>query len=72
MTTGSDKLTPKEMEHLRYLADGLTRPEIAKMLTISQDTVKWHRWWLYVKLDAKNGPHAVAIAFRRGILPVSA
>ena len=67
--TGFDvKLTHREMEALHYLSDGMTSPEIASILEISNHTVDWYMNGIQQKLKAKNRHHAVAIAFRLGLI----
>lgn len=61
-------LTRREMEILRYLADGMTSGEISQILKISAHTVDWYMNGLQTKLNAKNRQQAVARAFRNGLL----
>lgn len=61
-------LTPRQIEILRLTADGYTCPAIARRLFIEANTVKSHRLYMYRRLRARNAAHAVAIAYRRGIL----
>lgn len=62
------QLTRREMEALGFLADGMTSNEIAAVLDISNHTVDWYMNAVQVKLKAKNRHHAVAIAFRHGLI----
>lgn len=62
------QLTRREMEALSYLADGMTSIEIAAVLKLSNHTVDWYMNALQIKLKAKNRHHAVAIAFRLGLI----
>ncbi len=62
------QLTRREMESLTYLADGMTSNEIAAVLDLSNHTVDWYMNAIQVKLQAKNRHHAVAIAFRLGLI----
>ncbi|MEX3011625.1 LuxR family transcriptional regulator [Hoeflea sp. TYP-13] len=62
------QLTRREMEALSYLADGMTSNEIASVLNLSNHTVDWYMNALQIKLKAKNRHHAVAIAFRLGLI----
>jgi LuxR family transcriptional regulator len=62
------KLTHREMEALGCLSDGLTSPEIAGVLDISNHTVDWYMNGIQQKLQAKNRHHTVAIAFRLGLI----
>lgn len=61
-------LTPKEFEILTRVAAGLESIEIAAVLHISETTVKNHLGHIYIKLEARNRAHAIAIAFRKGII----
>ncbi|MCR9139805.1 MAG: LuxR family transcriptional regulator [Alphaproteobacteria bacterium] len=62
------QLTRREMESLSFLADGMTSNEIAAVLDLSNHTVDWYMNAVQVKLKAKNRHHAVAIAFRLGLI----
>jgi DNA-binding NarL/FixJ family response regulator len=62
------ELSPMELLVLRCAADGLTIPETALRVKKVRDTVKSHRHQLMDKLAAKTITHAVAIAYRRGLL----
>ena len=62
------QLTRREMESLTFLADGMTSNEIAAVLELSNHTVDWYMNAIQVKLKAKNRHHAVAIAFRLGLI----
>jgi len=61
-------LSAKEREIVRLLAEGYAHKEIATELRRTVPAVNFDIRLMLVKLDAKNGAHAVAIAFRRGIL----
>jgi DNA-binding CsgD family transcriptional regulator len=62
------KVTPRELEVLELVADGLSTREIARRLWVTEETVKTHVRRLHDRLGAKTRAHAVAIAFRSGIL----
>ncbi|MBP1853050.1 LuxR family transcriptional regulator [Rhizobium halophytocola] len=62
------KMTRREMEVLNYLADGMTSNDISKVLKISNHTVDWYMNGIQDKLSAKNRQHAVALAFRHGLV----
>jgi LuxR family maltose regulon positive regulatory protein len=64
-----EPLTPRELEVLELLAEGLTNPEIAQRLVISLPTVKSHTRNLYQKLDVHRRREAVAQAQTLGLLP---
>lgn len=61
-------LTPREMEALSLLADGMTSNEIGRVLGISRHTVDWYMNGIQEKLGAKNRHHVVALAFRLGLV----
>jgi LuxR family transcriptional regulator, quorum-sensing system regulator RaiR len=61
-------LSPREREVLRLMASGYTRAETAERLGISETTVRTHVTRIFAALAAVNGPHAVAIGFREGML----
>lgn len=60
--------TPAELEVLRLMACGFTTDEIATVRNRSPLTIKTLKASLFRKLVAANAPHAVAIAYERGIL----
>jgi DNA-binding NarL/FixJ family response regulator len=61
-------LTPRELEVLRLLAEGLPNKEIAYRLALSTGTVKAHTAAIYRKLDALNRTEAVTRAREAGLL----
>ena len=66
MTGKKNKLSPRELEVLHCIVEGLTDEEIASRLSISKDTVNTHRRRLKEKLEATNVASMVAHAFRKG------
>lgn len=68
--SAGSELTPREMEVLRLLADGQPNKGIAFALGISDHTAKFHVGSILSKLDAGSRTEAVAIAIRRGMLPL--
>jgi DNA-binding NarL/FixJ family response regulator len=61
-------LTPREIEILRLLADGLVKKEIASSLGIGLSTVSTHLERVYLKLHVNTNTGAVAKALRKGII----
>jgi two-component system, NarL family, response regulator YdfI len=61
-------LTPREAEVLEMLAEGLGNKAIAKRLTISEHTVKFHVGSIFSKLNASSRTEAVAIGARQGLI----
>ena len=47
-------ITDREKDILRLIAKGLSSPQIAEMLSLSTETIKWYRKRLLSKLDAEN------------------
>ncbi len=56
-------ITRREKEVLELLANGLTNNEIAQKLFVSPTTVDSHRKSLIAKLNAKNTPELIKLAF---------
>ena len=61
-------LTPRELEVLALLAEGMSNKAIARRLGISVHTAKFHVGALIDKLDAVGRTDAVAHAARRGVI----
>lgn len=61
-------LTERERAVLRLIAAGLANKQIARSLSISERTVKFHVTSILNKLDADNRAQAVAVATQRGLL----
>jgi DNA-binding CsgD family transcriptional regulator len=66
------KLTPRQVEVLRWLCQGKTNDEIAAILGISVFTVKNHVQRILVQLDASNRVQAASRASSAGLLESSA
>ena len=64
-TDGHALLTPRELEVLAALAEGMTNKAIARRLNISLHTVKFHVESLFRKLGARTRTEAVAKASER-------
>ena len=61
-------LTPREIEVLGMLAEGLGNKTIARRLGISEHTVKFHVGSIFAKLDASSRTEAVTLGARRGLI----
>ena len=66
---GPAGLTPREVEVLRLLAQGLSNKEIAARLTISPKTAGNHVEHIYAKIDASSRATASLFAMQHGLLP---
>lgn len=62
------RLTTRELEVLRLLAEGLSAAEIGARLHLSESTVKSHVGHIYQKLGATNRAQALMTAMRTGLL----
>ncbi|MGH8792383.1 MAG: response regulator transcription factor [Stackebrandtia sp.] len=62
------QLTERESQVLAGLAAGKRNEAIGRELHLSELTVKTHLGTLFRKIGASNRAHAVAIAFRQGVL----
>ena len=63
-----DELTPREKEILRLMAEGLTNVQLARMLWLSEQTVKFHLSNIYRKLGVANRTEAGRWAQVHGLL----
>ncbi len=61
-------LTPREVEVLQMLADGLGNKTIARRMGISEHTVKFHVGSILAKLNAGSRTEAVTLAARQGLI----
>jgi DNA-binding CsgD family transcriptional regulator len=61
-------LTKRELQVLDLMSRGFRNANIAPILGIGEKTVEAHRHRAFQFLDARNGAHAVRVAFERGLL----
>jgi DNA-binding NarL/FixJ family response regulator len=67
-TTPEDPLTPRELEIVKLIAEGMTSEEIADELVISKKTVDRHRANMLEKLGMRNRVELTRYAIRRGLV----
>lgn len=67
-TRSPEPLTPREIEVLRLLADGLGNKEIAARMNISEHTIKFHIRSILGKLGASSRTEAVSRGLRSGLI----
>jgi DNA-binding NarL/FixJ family response regulator len=65
-----EALTPRELQVLRLIAEGMPNKEIADQLSISEHTVKFHVASVLGKLQAASRTEAVTQGIRRGLVPI--
>jgi DNA-binding NarL/FixJ family response regulator len=65
-----DELTPRELEVLTLIAEGLSNKEIAQELTISEKTVKNHINNIFSKLHLYDRAQAMLYAIRKGLVKI--
>ncbi len=62
-------ISPRELEVLQLMAEGLSNAEIAERLFVSLNTVKTHSSKLFEKLDVKRRTQAVEFGKRYNLIP---
>jgi DNA-binding NarL/FixJ family response regulator len=61
-------LTGRQQQVLELIAEGLTAAQIGRRLGLAFTTVKTHKADTFKRLGARSAAHAVAIAYRRGLI----
>lgn len=62
-------ITPRELEVLELIADGLSNKEIAARVFVSENTVKTHSSRVFEKLGARRRTQAVQLGKQQRIIP---
>jgi len=72
METLTAPLTHRETQILNYISEGNSNKQIARILEISEQTIKNHVSSILRKLNANDRAHAVALAIRNGWISAEA
>jgi DNA-binding NarL/FixJ family response regulator len=64
------EISERELEILKYICDGLTNDQIAEVIHLSPDTVKWHRNNLLAKTRCNNAAALVLYAIRHKLIEI--
>ncbi len=67
-TAGIDMLTPREMEVLKLVAEGLSNAEISERLIVSDETVKTHVSRILSELALRDRTQCVVAAYESGLV----
>lgn len=62
-------LTPRELEILELIAQGLSNKEIAARVSVSENTVKTHSSRVFEKLGARRRTQAVQLGQQLRLIP---
>ena len=63
-----DRLTPRELEVIQHLGEGMTAKECAEKMGISYSTIDNHKAKIMKKLDVRNVVQLVLLAIREGLV----
>lgn len=69
--SAAETLSPRELEVLKYVANGLSHKQIAKKLFISHRTVESHKNKILLKLNLKNTSELMRYALRNRLIELN-
>jgi non-specific serine/threonine protein kinase len=64
----ANPLSPRELEVLRLVAQGMSNKQIAREMIVAQSTVAYYLTSIYNKLGVDTRTHALAVAAQRGLV----
>jgi DNA-binding NarL/FixJ family response regulator len=67
-----ESLTPRELEVFRHIACGHSNAEIARLLYVTDETIKTHASRIFMKLGVRDRTQAVILAYEQGIVQAAA
>lgn len=67
----ANELSPRELQVLTLMAKGKSNKEVARIITITEGTVKFHVNNILSKLNVACRTEAVTVAVRRGVVRLS-
>jgi len=65
---GRQDLTPRQLEVLRLLADGLSMKQVGLVLGITPRTVAFHKYQMMAQLELNSNAALIQYAVRQGIV----
>lgn len=65
---GDSELTPRQIEILQLVAQGLSNKELAERLCVSEHTIKYHLGAIFQRLHLKNREQAAEYAIKKGLV----
>jgi DNA-binding NarL/FixJ family response regulator len=68
VSTSRPLLTPREVQVMQGIANGLATAQVAISLGITRKSVENHKQRIYAKLGVQSQAHAVAVAVESGLL----
>lgn len=67
-SASSPRLTPREVQIMQGVADGLVTEQVAMSLGITRKSVENHKQRIFAKLGVQSQAHAVAVSIDAGLL----